>query len=102
LRGKGFTLLGRLGTQPSLAGRHHAERAGLDLHPGHADRRRDLGRRALIRQVLTTIWIEKAAVTAIQPAANFLLLIVGIVEGAYLQVFFYIHTRKLFYIAFDA
>jgi DNA invertase Pin-like site-specific DNA recombinase len=34
--------------------------------------------RVLIRQVLTTIWIEKAAVTAIKPAANFLLLVEAI------------------------
>ena len=32
-------------------------------------------RRALLRQVMTTIWIEKFAVTAIKPAANFLLLV---------------------------
>jgi len=31
-------------------------------------------RRALLRQVLTSVWIEKFAVTAIKPSANFLLL----------------------------
>jgi len=37
-------------------------------------------RRALLRQVLTSVWIEKFAVTAIKPSANFLLLI-GTIAG---------------------
>jgi hypothetical protein len=36
--------------------------------------------RALLRQVMTTIWIEKFAVTAMKPAANFLLLVETITE----------------------
>ena len=35
---------------------------------------------ALLRQVVTTIWVEKFAVTAIKPAANFLLLVDTITE----------------------
>jgi hypothetical protein len=38
-------------------------------------------RRALLRQVLDTVWIEKFAVTAIKPAANFLLLIETGING---------------------
>jgi hypothetical protein len=37
-------------------------------------------RRPLLHQVVTTIWIEKFAVTAIKPAANFLLLVETITE----------------------
>jgi hypothetical protein len=37
--------------------------------------------RAFIRLVVTKIWIEKLAVTAIQPAANFLLLVEAIAGG---------------------
>jgi hypothetical protein len=38
-------------------------------------------RRALLRQVVRTVWLEKVAVTAIAPAANFLLLVETLTES---------------------
>ena len=38
-------------------------------------------RRALIQQVITTIWIEKVAVTAIKPAATYALLVEAVSAG---------------------
>jgi hypothetical protein len=56
--------------------------AGLlgDL-PALLDAATPLQRRALIQQVLTMIWIEKRAVTAVKPAANFLLLVQAGING---------------------